>query len=607
MNSQLDLHLETFASKEEFSESSDFHEEEDVLPLLQRLRGPWDTTIWKCQFWLRKFVKAKSFKDTTYLAFCLLPIAIMLSGHIGTLLGFSVSSIYLLVLYLNPDGVPDHENAATVTKKRQQVHSCRQEVSRLLGLIGAPPLLWENLDMKLLTKTIITDSATISVVEFLEAQVQFLLTVDQAYCNIQICTSLHLGLGPQSQCVERVERAAIAKAFRNRRKESDREGASLIVDDNMPPPEPQRGMNKSILALASIRKHLAKSMVAQSESLHQVWKDVYNDFERGKSESSPVADKLDMPDVVDLYWIKSSRHKLASLLSRMLDSFCTLEALHTLSGSLDSRSRLDESMWNVRNAKEHLSSNLLLEKTAVVKSLHDPSDKLILSLIQYRERLDALCGTIWACQQYTDAAPSEYDQDFARREWWSRVKQLGATCRALENEITQTYFSVTGEEDEENNDSDSKASQLGYLKTVETGDYEDGHGNPDFPTNRKEDTKPTKTMVFKGQGSLEERSKNVLVERASKRSSGDGNEMLSLPPRDTISEKLLVEELQNRIDTICAPEEDEEEEDFEQEKLARAAREPTNSHFLGASGSLLGELKLSLPATEQNEEEILED
>jgi hypothetical protein len=191
---------------------------------------------------------------------------------------------------------------------------------------------------------------------------------------------------------------------------------------------------------------LATSIVDQSDSLFQVWKGVCNASHVAPgSRLLPDNDLLYMPDVIDLTWIKSSRQQLAFLLSHMLDHFCTIDVLHTLSEQLSPRSTLDESMWHARNAREHLLSYLLLGKKPVAKGLAEPNDKLLLSLLQYREHLDALSGAIWSCQHCID--DSESDEASARIEWWARVKHQGGNCRALENEISQRFFPPPDEDD----------------------------------------------------------------------------------------------------------------------------------------------------------------
>lgn len=212
-----------------------------------------------------------------------------------------------------------------------------------------------------------------------------------------------------------------------------------------------------------------------------------------------------MPDVVDLTWIKGARQQLAALLSHLVDHFCSLDVLLVLalSQQLGPRSRLDESMWNARNAREHLLCNLLLGKKRNAKPLPKPNDKLMLSLVQYREQLDALSGALWSCQQYVNIPLAENDyQLVAKSEWWSQVKQLGATCRALENEIGQTFF-LTSPEDNEDGVRDESEYMEGNQGQIpkESGSYEHGpDGRESRPAEKKKTTSQPRRWSSRGKG-----------------------------------------------------------------------------------------------------------
>jgi hypothetical protein len=647
MNSQLDLHLETFDSDEEFSEAPLLHEEEHIDPILKKYDGmmnPITSALLKLKASLRRFVKPRSIREALEKTLWMLPVAIVLGDYIGMVFSTSLSIIAVVLMQLKPnpprdkgagdasggggvisniqflDHYDDEEVSQLLSQKKKQVQDCRKEVSRLLGLAGAPPLDWKVLETQRQQRRQdlrISDVGTIAVVKFLEAHVQFLLTIDKAYRSFQISTSLHLGLGPASQCVERVERAAIAREFRNRRKQSI--GASLIREGVGGTLEPQRPGKSPVLALASARTHLAKSMVEQSNSLIQVWKGVRlcaatnnSTPRRGTNPNNelPNIDQLYMPDVVDLSWVKLARHQLAGLISQMMDYFCTLDVLQTLSeGSRGPRSRLEESMWNVRNAREHLLCTLLLGKKPATEPLSSSSSgdtRLLQSLIHYRDQLDALKGAIWSHCIMNDMPADQ--QVAVRKQWWSQVTQLGATCRALEAEIGQTFFFEPAESNAEENDGED----IGETNNEdpardESGKYEHGVDQSKDTAEKNQGEAQTKTMVFKGKGVKEDRSKNNTKQAEDFKNSGttkesDGGE--PLPPRDTVSEQQLVKELKNRIQTICLPDDDDENlEDIDPN--ANAGRQPATSHFLGATGTLLSELKVSLPVMDNAGEEII--
>jgi hypothetical protein len=247
----------------------------------------------------------------------------------------------------------------------------------------------------------------------------------------------------------------------------------------------------------------------------------------------------------------------------------------------------------------------------------------------------------------------ESDEASARLEWWARVKHQGGNCRALENEISQRFFPLPDEDDLEQHGDDHDGQALEDATnqaTKDAGNYEHGPDGTSIPAGMKEDVNPTKTKIFKGKGSIEDRPRNKIRKQSSANGQSRNGGALPIPSRDAVSEQLLVKELQNRIVTMCPlddeeddsesellvkelqnrrvamyPLEDEEdhsesellveepknrraamcisedeEEDSESEeeyseseaeKAAKAAQQPAASLFFGASGSLLSELE----------------
>jgi hypothetical protein len=616
MNDQLLSHLETFDSDEQFSENAELvAEEESVWPFFRE-------TMLNLKSMSRRIARPESWREAVVKCFWLLPIGILLGDYIGLLMSFSFSLIGLLVSMVRPEPHHYHEEmtghedtihvreisfadrrsdteAHPVSKKQMQ--DCRKEVSRLLGIIGAPPLDWSDVlntndvDDQALGSS--SESSTL-VVNFLEAHVQFLLTIDEAYRWLQVSASLHLGLGPRSQCVERVERASIAREFRKGRRQSIDE----VQDASK---EPQRGLYKSVLSLSMVRQHLAKAMVDQSDSILQVWHRSQEDI--GISQVISHAEPLDIPDVVDLIWVKGGRQQLAAVLSDTVNVYCTPSILAKLAVDVGIHSVMEASMSNARNAREYLLSNLLLGKRRTTTPLPNPQDPLLLSLIHYREQLDALSGAIWSCQQYADTdLPSN---EHGRAEWWTRIQQFGENCRAMESEIGLHFFAVppNGSEDEEQ--STGSTAQ----ETQETGSSQQEHqtyqredDDWDSPSEKKMDDPklPTKTLVFKGHGAKPERSKHSVTKKG-----GATEGSVVLPVRDSMSERQMIRELQNRITLMRPLEDDDEDDELETEaaKAARLGRAPAAPLFLGASGSLLSELRMTLPAPSQmgEEEQVL--
>lgn len=698
MNAQLFAHMETFDSDEEYSEDPSLYEdEEDEAELGTETPNPVDGVRIKTKVYVRKFVKPRNINDLCFKLLTLLPIGIALGDYVGLLWSMPLSVICFVLLQLRPPprqpplrqerisapsglGLPPISSASSASAQRltrrsstgssgsssgqrrdslshrtkrksklpedvlarlerakKQVHDCRKEVSRLLGLSGAQPMAWRKLDATEMndilnapseggddpgssTACCITDLATISVVKFLEAHVQFLMTIDHAYYWMKVTASLHLGLGPQSHCVERVERAAIAKEFRNRRRRSIT--ASLIEGGISTPLEAQRKVDSSsILSLSSARRHLAEAIVAQSESLVDVYRHIHMATRKLQREENPndeatgVADLddvqrdmesklLEMPNVIDLAWIKASRKHLGVFLSFCVDEYCTVACLRTLSEELAPRSKLDESMWNARNSREYLICNLLLGKESSARPLDTNAPKseeeLMLSLLQYRQQIDALGAALWSCQHYThdvattglnvgrsthnrttigggNNAPTaaeilqqEEDSEAAKVEWWKQVKEMGAACHALEKEIEDRHFAYVlvdatayGEDVPEADGSylGDGLEQRGMA--AESGSYE--HGNDRDGTARRRPNQAgvatNKVLVFSGRGSVDEgpatKTNRTTAASQGREARGGGTTWAPtpLPEKDTAAEQRLVRELQNRIRTMALLEE----------------------------------------------------
>jgi len=408
-------------------------------------------------------------------------------------------------------------------KSEQDIYDCRNELSRLLGLIGAPPMaernnsnnqqdgyrlenidnnadinddhIFEKIDnapapapTSVAAKDCVA-AATTSVVSFLEAHVQVILTIDKALYWVKISASLHWGLGPHSQCVERVERAAMSKElFRARHRSADRQddrtneknciptelptSASSVRVRQARMDQPQKEIDSSsILALSSARRNIAHVIVNEARSIvntlrivddcvirqrrrllnrfpHQVVDDngeeandnEYNNYRTDNNvchtgvgeyehdhERVVKNSLLEIPDVIDIAWIKASRKYLANLLSYSVEHFSTWESLRILSSLGDNKHEassspptqplrtLNESMWNARNLREYLMCHLLLDddKSSIssVSRLRSVSPiirsggvdneyKFILPLLQFQKQLNALDAALWSFQQY---------------------------------------------------------------------------------------------------------------------------------------------------------------------------------------------------------------
>jgi hypothetical protein len=750
MNAQLLVHMETYDSDEEYSDDAELYETDSAAFL-----DPIDAARLRTKAKIRKFVKPKNFNDVLLKILALIPVVIALRDYVGFFWSMTVSLISLIFLQLRPPPVTSIKSqqrrvsrrsstgmlkqqqrrrlssrgsltsSSSITSKggtapktaasildlmemtKQQVHDCRKETSRLLGLIGAPPLEWTQLDSTKLmmismmprkyekdtslagdvtvaSSQIITDHAMKSVVKFLEAHVGLLLTVDHAYYWLKVSASLHWGLGPHSQCIERVERAAIAKEFRNSRRQSI--SGSLLMDGIQSPLEPQRKLDtSSVLALSSTRRNLAQSLIDQSLSLVNTYKrvrgwDIENEeqneasihdncFQNGCDMRSMMDDKvLVFPNVVDLSWIRESRKHLAGLLSYTVNHYCTINGLQVLSEDVNKRSKLDESMFNARSAREYLLCNLLLGKMPSAKSALDENwaskDELMTSLLLYREQLEAMSAVLWSCQQYStfrnpasesdvvlsaaEILKREEEKESSKLAWWVQLKDLSLTCQALQNEIEAKFFTAANISPslEANDNGATFTDRHSPHQKPESGNYEHECSILVQPNQRIQVSSISKTMVFSGKGSVE---KQQIATTSLPGGCQQSTNSLPSPMRDTVAEQRLLRELQNRIRSVVQREEEEQGSVEENEGLSKELdeilddecdddsgdwgsderspeekddvsgisgnsdeederisvkpvyagdvreRESASALFLGASGSLLAELKKNIP------------
>jgi hypothetical protein len=561
----------------------------------------------KVKDFFHHFFVSDCWRDDVQKCLWVLPLGVIFTEYIGMFLSSSITFFGFIVLVVAQVRKNDNKTLQSSSKIREvrssaiiaQVQNCRLEVSRILGLVGAPALDWMDLnswsDMEDQCVEI-SSKAVMTVVNFLEAHVQFLVTVDEAYQWLRVSASLHLGLGPRSRCVDRVERASIARSLRNGG--TGRSSGELIASGGA---ASRRFGSQSIVPLSNVRDNLARQMVDQYHSILQV-----RHCMQEKIDDVGLEDPLCEPVVVDLAWIRDARQRLEVVLSDSINTCATTDALILFTANLKLRACMEDSMSSARNAREYLQSHLQLGEPSMGLPNHT-SDPLHSSLLNYREHLFGLLAATWSCQQYTDTmvVPSEDD----RRDWWSHMQRLSADCREIESDIERRFFHKSNSEEETNSEENDLActdSERIVRLPTEVQLSDDGTANQVGKTT--EDNLPTKTTVFKGHGAKRDRPTHTVKKKEAT------GETLNLPPRDATSERLMIQELRSRIMLMRSMEEEEEEEsdqeiETEIREAAKLSRETAPPVFLGASGLLLSELKMSLPmstlAGRQEEEVVL--
>jgi hypothetical protein len=540
------------------------------------------------------------------------------------------------------------KQAEMETFNRQQYSDCRIRVTQFLGLVGAPPLRRVSMSQNQGGGTAnavggrpirISERATRSIYFFAQAQSEFLLVLDQAYNWMQVSSSLHLGLGPQSQCVERVERSALAKEYRETNGNSALQLSLPPEDDHQRTMglqqsqqqslqqqsqnlrlEPQQNKGKSnVLALALVRTAVAQIIADMDHSLNRVLavceaeqkqyslpptpllsRSFVNEdattFSPGASsrtgEGSNHQDLLEVPDIISLTWIKSSRHRLVIKFRQILHTMCSVHKLQLLSSEdpLSGRVELEESMWCAREAKEYLVANLLLDNTTVNTDTNERTpaiiekpathDPLMQSMLQYREHLDALHGAIWACRHYITplssrrttgrrfGSQSEHDDteeddestesqkerkeklSVDRTQWWCQVRTLSTALRVIEQNINDNLFRSNEEAQDDGSVLDPGSVDMSLSELLGDDDnpeqYE--HVGSKVPADASRDVTIVNTLVFAGQGAVSDRPKNNPKEGKGGKSAAG-----AVPPWDKLAQSLLAQELQTRIGTMTTP------------------------------------------------------
>ena len=617
MNEQLLCHLAAFDADADLSDSPKLGANEYVESVLYGILRKVNMQMLHANAFFNRFFQLKYENEAIVRLGWILPFGLVLRQYVGLFLGFGLSLILLVIIVLQPGKQQKHADETIEllneinrrgeategnndTASQEQLRACRQQVSRLMGLLGAPPLAWisrldsnSDLAKEPFSPVQCSSKAGQLIAPLLEAHVQFLLAVDEGYQWLQMSARLHLGLGSRSQCVERVERASIAREIRNGRWQGiDR--CHVATEETMDPStKPQRGRCKSVLSLCMVRKHLAKSLIDQSISLLQVRQRLHEDLELGVHGIAYGGPPL-FPDVVDLIWIKRSRQELATILSDIANTLCAPHIYGKLTSSDGIRSIMEASMENARNAREYLSCQLLLGACRTASPFSNPKNPFLMSLLQYKEEVDALSAAVWACQQHAHSAVAS--NELGRCDWWKSIRNQSRKCQAMESEIECRFLSIPCKEDEVTPSDDSTHDQAQVAGATEREfktNHEFDRVGSSVPSEKTTDEikAASKTLIFVGHGWKEEHQTHPVAQKAGRT---DGQTAMILPPRDMMLERQMIQELQNRLRTIHpfhAHEEDGDEVKFE---AAQHGRELLAPLFLGASGSLLGELRQTI-------------
>ena len=511
-------------------------------------------------------------------------------------------------------------------RKESQLDECRRDVSRILGLIGAPPLQWMTETSFGTTKSIATTSDDESrerkyyrhhqpqshttsspayvrrdyfplIYEYFKNHAQLLLAVDECYYWIKVTSGLHLGLGPRSQATERAELAYISRSQTttttapssvSKVSKADAETTKSKEKRVFPLSIQNRIDTGTILSLSSTRRSVAKILSQQSTSILALYRSIVKD---NSDEEKDDEDLLVVPSVVTLAWIKAARKHVGQLLSDCANIFLMIRSFDDRSQyglySAHFLQQLTNSIKNSKQACEYVKSNILssirIERTDSTDSLSSAipirghsstqsSQKLIPYLIHHHEKMEGLTAAMKVVYEYyhhdhRGNDPHGNDPNILR--WWNEVKHWSASLVAVEREIEARFFaqdqcSKDSEEIDEDKDQKNDTRKLN-LKSETTRNYEFNHETTPKIGPEPSSTMKLKTLVFKGKGAVEPRPQLRPDARAQNINGTRGSR--EHPSRDVadwmMTEHMFVQELQKRVRSLLPAEEDVEEHETE--------------------------------------------
>ena len=441
------------------------------------------------------------------------------------------------------------ENRLSIVEQNS-FQECRISVSKLLGSMGARPLLP--------TETVCsTEYAPVHytvILEFSQSYIALLVEMDRLFNVLRTAVGLHLGTASRS--VERVELAST-------RRGEIRGGNALVV-------------------LPTIRRMLLCVMMDHYRSLQTLCAEVSSI--PGEADD----DMIEAPSVITLQWLKQLRQELAELLSmllsRLLLSPCVLRDL-SLAGS-DMEGRLHTCTMTANESQQYLSSMCVLP-------VPESTDKLQQDLNSLCRHLDSASVALWACQVSLDNEDKEEILSNVRdflEQFDILLNSAGDAKEALKEQLACN--DVEGMEMAENLETMELEDSLAG---TEAEDYE--HSGVSFmedslSRNPENAIPKNKTVVFSATGSVKKSISSTGKTPMMREHTA------TIPHQSVATQRTLLQELQKRLEKMDRLEEVDSNGGLLDELEAptrKQEKEPSASlMFLGASGDLLKELKQSM-------------
>lgn len=515
----------------------------------------------------------------------------------------------------------------------QQIDNYRYEIQSILGSVNAPsiPSAQEFNQRRLLQQqtkqnynrkckyhysSINNYSILIhtKLVKFTKSHATLLKTIDQSIQMIQIATSLQLGLGPWSLSVNRVEINTILKA--NNNNVSGLSTSAPTVNLHCLREMLFHTLVKQCNSIFDIRRHVL--VMIQDEEHKNVntinmmdENEIYHLLHKRTQESLKGSKSL-----LTISLIKSMMVQLRNLLSDTLSmsmnftvcSSCSSsknandcdDIIHSISLSTSYAKELNSYLTASFSGLGDESIDMLIEKCNSIKN--NPEWR---QLSQLQKHVDGAVVSLWAFQHSI-----QLDDNDEGKLFWNRLGDEIQNLTSLYLSINNIYDDVNNGTKDANKDEVIGVDNESYCDSNEKEEYIDrGEESSTSMIIEKETLPKDKILIFAGNGAREARrqtqKQNLLVHRDVSSSLSNN---LSSTINTSIDHSILLRELQVRIQSLekveewdvitnqspkeCSFNNDGFVKEIVKEKACNNDKSPT--FFLGASGTLLSELKMAL-------------
>jgi len=457
-----------------------------------------------------------------------------------------------------------------------------------------------------------------NLTSFAEQHCELLQSIDRAIQITRMVSSIHLGLGPLSFTIERVEAASV------RTKTSTPTTVTTM----------QKTRNGHI-NLKSLRQLIFLTLEKQAESISKI-RDQHIQIQNEESKPENIIHEEEEDDICDdlfeliheednfgevtttlpsklftLSLLKLARSYVSDLLSKTISNIATSATTITSENQNNNIESLLSSSISIMDELNVYLNSYLPSRDLIDKIQENSNNPEWRQLSQLQTHTDALNLSVWAYEKCVTEKSNKYMTE-EKKVLWSRlsgiIRNISDIYNTLDDHL-QRKETVEVEEDESN------ATIVNLSKTdkqCDTQEYDDNGQLLDQKTIKQDDQRTKdKTLVFSGRG-----SKTISKGTARKKneSSKHSSSMTLIQPlmfhRESAGRSILLRELQSRLEVLDVADElditiDHGIDDIHKQgeslapkmygvKESRSKESKSSNIFLGVSGALLSELQCAI-------------